>query len=142
VRRVDSERKGQVLQFLSESGLINRESADEQTQAEEKVQDPVVDLLGVDLSGADLRTVVALTGSIQGQTEASLTFEAMANLPGRVPTTVAESKELAEAYPETYGEAVRSTSEVVPGIQLRAAHLKGADLSGIVLNKADLLEGV
>ncbi len=133
--RLDSRRKGSVVQFLYEADLINKEN-------------PVVGFSDVHLSGADLSetdlseadlsgarlTDADLSGADLSETdlsEAPLSWADLswANLSGaEVSGATLERSDLSEAN--------------LSGANLRGARLSGANLSGAILRGADMGDGI
>ena len=110
-RGLDEERKAQLLAFLQTSGLIGRNN-------------PVIDLRGVDFSGADLHLADLSKANLGG---ANLSE---ANLGG---ANLSE----ADLGGANLGGA-NLGGAYLSGAILLMANLSGANLSGVVLSKADL----
>ena len=119
--RLDSHRKGSVVQFLYEASLIDKEN-------------PVVSLSGVRLRGADLSGADLGDADLSGANliEADLTFAIMsgANMSG----TYLDKADLSDVnLIET-----DLSGAVLSGAVLRRAVLSGADLRQTYLNGIDL----
>ena len=120
-RGLDEERKAQLLAFLQTSGLIGRNN-------------PVIDLRGVDFSGADLHLADLSKANLGG---ANLSE---ANLGGaNLSEADLSGADLSEA---DLGGANLGGANLggayLSGAILLMANLSGANLSGVVLSKADL----
>ena len=127
LRELDAKRKGSVLLFLKDSGLIDREAVIDLCAADLRGTTVTignlsrVNLSGADLSGADLHGV-NLSKSFLGETNLSGANLSEANLIGA---------ELFEA--NLSGANLTQT-------KLNKANFNGADLRNCRLNEADLRE--
>lgn len=119
LRRLDAERKGSVVQFLKDAGLINRNIEDNQLG-----DHGIVSLYGADLRGANLSGAFLLVAdlSFADLREANLS---QANLLGATLSKANLS-----------GADLSEASMV--GVDLHDANLSGANLHGADLMGADL----
>src|SRR6266481_4398707 len=141
LRRLDAERKGSVLQFLQESGLIGKDKR-------------VINLTGANLSGADL-SKANLSGVVLSGADLSLANLIGANLSGVYLSGADLSgvylsgaylflANLSKANLSGAGlyEANLSLANLskanLSGANLSKANLSGANLSEVVLNGANL----
>jgi len=145
-RVLDANRKGILLQFLSESGLIN-------------IDKTAVDLRWADLSGVVLNKAILsetnlfnvdLSGAILNDVDfekANLCFANLsgANLRGAhfdkayLPSVILSGANLEKAYfGEIYLNGAILRRANLRGTDLRGTDLSGADLSGANLSGADL----
>ena len=141
LRRLDTERKGMVVLFLKDSGLIDREA--------------VVDLCGADLRGASLMNAKLSRANLGGAdlsganligADLSKAFLDETNLHGaRLTSANLGGAGLVEA---NLSDAILSQTKLnkanLAGADLRGCHLHDAelceaDLSGVNLNVGDLL---
>jgi len=113
LRRLDGRRKGSVIQFLYESGLIDKDKR-------------IVNLTGADLHGADLHGAKLFAADLHG---AKLLF---ADLRG----AHLDEADLSGAH---LTSADLSGADLFVA-NLHEAHLDEADLSGAKLDRADLSE--
>ena len=126
LRRLDAKRKGMVILFLKDSGLIDREA--------------VVDLCGADLTGVSLtlanlsRTNLSgadLSGANLQDANLSKSFLGETNLHGaNLGSANLAGADLFEA---------NLSNAVLNQTNLSKANLTGADLSGVNLNVGDLV---
>jgi uncharacterized protein YjbI with pentapeptide repeats len=116
--RLDGQRKGNIIQFLYESGLINKDKR-------------IIDLGGADLREVNLRgsrlAGVILAGASLGKANLKEAFLSEANLMGADLFGV----NLKFAY---LGEAL------MIGVKMREADLSAANLGGADLSSANLME--
>ena len=116
--RLDGQRKGNIIQFLYESGLINKDKR-------------IIDLGGADLREVNLRgsrlVGVILAGASLGRANLKEAYLREANLMGADLFGV----NLKFAY---LGEAL------IIGVNMREADLNAANLGGADLNSANLME--
>lgn len=115
LRRLDGARKGQVLQFLYDSGLVTNK--------------PVIQLKRADLADAQLRGARLCSSSLW-QADLSRADLANANLNS------ADLWLANLAGARLYGAKLRGAH--LGGVNLRGADLRGADLRGANLRKAHL----
>jgi len=136
LRRLEARHKGAVVQFLVESGLINRETV--------IVDLKRADLVGINLSGAELNGV-SLSGA--RLSEANLNEAVLnqadlraADLHGAyLYGAKLFSADLGKAYlVQAYMHEVNLCNANLTGADLRGADLRGANLSGADLRGADL----
>ena len=114
---LDGNRKGQVVSFLSQMELVNREIIYGPLRLEDR--EPTVRLIKANLSGADLRETNLINTDLRG-----------ARLNGaRLNHSDLDSARLSEAR---LGDAELSFAN------LRSADLRSADLNGARLNHTDL----
>jgi uncharacterized protein YjbI with pentapeptide repeats len=121
VRRCDAERKASVLQFLYESGLIDKNKR-------------IINLKGADLSGANL-IYADLSEADLSEADLSEANLSVANLSGAILS-------LADMTGANLGTAVLKGADLILadliGANLRTAYLGEADLSGAELKGANL----
>jgi hypothetical protein len=147
LRRLDGTRKGTVLQFLYESGLIGRITNRKPFEKDDLIVElrdadlsgavvtgavlSGVDLKGINLSHADLRGASLSSADLRGTNlrEANLSgaYLAGTNLRG-----------LPSAAPDTYPPVDRTRNVDLRSANLKGAILVGADLTGADLSYADL----
>jgi uncharacterized protein YjbI with pentapeptide repeats len=141
LRDIDNSRKGQVIRFLYETGLIFKE-------------DPIISLYdaklsGADLSGADLRgaalDVTDLSSADLSDTDLSGADLSFTNLSSAdlsdatMRSTTLKVTNLANAIlKRTYVTSAELSNADLSGAELSAADLSGADLSDTDLSGADL----
>jgi uncharacterized protein YjbI with pentapeptide repeats len=141
LRRLDAKRKGMVVLFLKDSGLIDREA--------------VVDLCGADLTGASLPLAVLSRANLSG---ADLTG---ANLEGadlhksflgetklHAANLISANLAGADLFEANLSDAILDQTKLgkanlagadLRGCRLNEADLRDADLSGVNLNVGDLV---
>ncbi len=136
LRRLDKERKGSVLQFLGEAGLIDKSKH-------------IIDLSGADLSDADLRAVnlsgVNLSGAnISGAdliranlSDADLSDASLFEADLRASNLIRANLTGANLYGANLSGAKLSGASLL-NADLCVAYLIRADLSGADLNRAQL----
>jgi uncharacterized protein YjbI with pentapeptide repeats len=132
--RLNSRRKGSVVQFLYEASLINKEN-------------PVVGLSDVRLSGANLSHLVLsdanlseanLNGAVLSDANLSEAILSEAKLEG----AVLSDANLSDAnLSDAHFEGADLSLANLPGADLSGAALKGATLRDAILRDANLSEG-
>ena len=125
VRKLDGARKGTLLRYLHELGLLEKE--------------PLMDLAGADLSGADL-TFGTLSGTNLSGVDLSKANLWMADLRG---STLARSNlSRVDARGANFNDDDLTAADLggatLPATSLNEAKLVEADLSGATLTHADL----
>jgi uncharacterized protein YjbI with pentapeptide repeats len=126
LRRLDDTRKGPVIQFLYESGLISAEDG------------PVVSLRGTDLRGADLSDAALMEADLR-ETDLSHANLSHANLTGADLSGDVNWNE--PGPPRAYlGEDVNLSYADLLGADLSGADLEDAELIGADLREATLIE--
>jgi uncharacterized protein YjbI with pentapeptide repeats len=126
LRRLDAERKGNVLRFLHESGLVDKDKR-------------IIDLSGADLSGADL-SGANLSGADLSLAHLFNADLSKADLSGVVLSGADMS--LAHLFNADLSGADLSGADLrladLSGTDLSLAHLFNADLSGADLSRASV----
>jgi uncharacterized protein YjbI with pentapeptide repeats len=141
--RLDGKRKGSVLQFLHESGLINRDNS-------------IVGLVGVDLRGADMSVIFLVNSDLSfadlSNANLSSTLISSTNLlntnlrDANMRKAILDDSDLYEADlsgANLSKASLRDTSlekANLIGANLYGADLKGANLKFAGLNGANLVE--
>jgi uncharacterized protein YjbI with pentapeptide repeats len=128
LRRLDGERKAEVVQFLYEADLLHTYEADAPTTS------PVVRLQGADLSGADLRRANLPGADLSGVdlTGADLSFADL-NASNLALSTLRHAQ-LSRAYLDT----TDLTKADLTNADLSFAYLVDTDLAGAHLKDANL----
>jgi|SRR5579859_1620052 len=120
---VDGVRKRRVLQFLYESGLVEKEKS-------------IISLDGADLRGADLREVnlnkTNLFGTHLSEAFIDVKPTALSEFLGRFVGAILAGQ------PKVYQDEGTRSGDDLGGVALSGANLKKADLSGANLGGADL----
>jgi uncharacterized protein YjbI with pentapeptide repeats len=141
LRSLDSKRRGSVLLFLKDSGLIDREAVIDMSSADLRGAYLMlstlsrVNLSQADLSGADLRGA-DLSKSFLGETNLSKADLSGANLSG---TDLFESNLNGANLSQTKLSKANLNGADLRGCRLHEADLRDADLSGVNLNVGDLV---
>ncbi len=132
LRRLDTGRKGSVLQFLYESGLINKNAGKS-----------ILDLSGADLSGADLNganlSCAILSGALLMEADLSEAHLMEANL--NVAILSGADLSGANLSGATLTWAILTEANL-SGADLSEANLSGANLNGANLNGANLSKAI
>lgn len=120
LRELDGERKGQLILFLVEAGLISKQCGAQKKEC----QPSIISLQGANLKQADV------TGASEGRSKFTLV-----NLKG----SDLKGADLEGANLEKANLVGANLQEAdLEGANLQQANLTGADLRGADLNKADL----
>ena len=134
---LDGARKGQVIQFLSEMGLVQREVVYGPQQPEGKV--PIIELRGANLSFASLRDVNLSFADLHSASlrDANLSFADLHDASlWDTDLSFAFLRGADLSFADLRGASLRSAS--LRGADLSFAFLRGADLRGASLRFADL----
>jgi uncharacterized protein YjbI with pentapeptide repeats len=141
LRRLDAKRKGMVVLFLKDSGLIDREAVVDLCGADlTGASLPLANLSRANLSGADLSGAnlqdANLSKSFLGETNLHGANLGSANLAG---ADLFESNLSDAILNQTKLMKANLTSADLRGCSLNEADLRGADLTGVNLNVGDLV---
>jgi hypothetical protein len=141
LRRLDGKRKGMVVLFLKDSGLIDREAVVDLCGADLTGADlPLANLSRANLSGADLSGAnlqdANLNKSFLGETNLHGANLGSANLAG---ADLFEANLSDAVLNQTKLNKATLTGADLRGCQLNEADLSDADLSGVNLNVGDLV---
>jgi uncharacterized protein YjbI with pentapeptide repeats len=123
LRRLDAERKGSVLQFLYESGLINKNAGK-----------GILDLSGADLGGADLGGINLSSAILSGALLVEADLSEAQLMEANLNVAILSGADLSGA---NLSGATLSWA-ILTGANLSGANLSGANLSGANLNGANL----
>jgi uncharacterized protein YjbI with pentapeptide repeats len=141
LRELDAKRKGSVLLFLKDSGLIDREAVIDLCGADLRGVFVAnsnlsrLNLSGADLSGANLRGA-NLSKSFLGETNLSAANLSGANLSG---ADLFEANLSSANLHQTKLSKANVNAADLRGVRLNEADLRDADLSGANLNVGDLV---
>jgi uncharacterized protein YjbI with pentapeptide repeats len=145
--RLDGERKGSVVRFLYDSGLIGRLKPVKGSKIPKKV-DSIVDLRGADLRGIDLHRAplngVKLSGVVLSGVDLSIALLVEADLRGadlsraNVSGAILTGADLGNIEPLASHMGPWGWADPQTATNLKAANLEGAVLWGAVLEGADL----
>ena len=147
--RLDGERKGSVVRFLYDSGLMGRLKPIKGSKRSGKV-DSIVDLRGADLRGINLHRAplngAKLSGAVLSGVDLSIALLVQADLRGAdlsradLSGAILTGADLGNIEPLASHMGPWGWADPQTATNLKAANLEGAVLWGVVLEGADLSE--
>ena len=123
LKNLNGPRKGILLQFLYESGLINNQ------QSGDRIQNPIIDLSGADLRGANLVNANLNAANLN---KADLSSATLFNTDLRSADLITANLSAANLVSANLSSANMSGANL-SGANLTFANLSGANLSGATL---------
>src|SRR5713226_4546074 len=136
LRRLDAERKGSVLQFLQESGLIGKDKRVLNLTGANLIG---ANLIGANLSGANLSGVYLSRADLSGAdlSKANLSGVVLSGADLSLANLIGANLSGASLYEANLSLANLSRADL-SGANLSKANLSGANLSEVVLSGANL----